>query len=147
MRSPWFIMAGLALVAVALAAGLRPALLAQPGAALAQTPLHGYDRLQQLFNKGPAPPPAPYISAVFVAPPKPSINDEVPPGTMLARLDAEMSDGSPFGGHFGFGPPYYDADGCVAISGNFLILACGLDASIDLMQATIVAVPQRPFTR
>jgi hypothetical protein len=134
------------ILGVALAA-LAFALALALSTGLAQAPLHGYDRLKGLLNRGPAPPPVPHILATAVTPSAPVVSDEAPVGAPLAQLSAQMSDGSAFGGYFGFGPPHYDAGGCVAVSGHALILACGLDPSIDRLRATVVAVAPRPSTR
>jgi hypothetical protein len=65
-----------------LAAAVALALAVPAG--LAQAPLHGYERLQELFDRGPAPPP-PYILAVVVSPPAPQVSDEADVGTPLAK--------------------------------------------------------------
>jgi hypothetical protein len=55
------------------------------------------------------------------APPNPSIAAGAPGGTVVASIIAAWSDGTPFTGTLGFGPPFYNDAGTFAISGNKLI--------------------------
>jgi hypothetical protein len=55
-------------------------------------------------------------------PPNPSIAPAAPGGTVVATIIAAWSDGTPFTGTLGFGPPYYNDAGTFAISGNKLIV-------------------------
>lgn len=55
-------------------------------------------------------------------PPSPSIAPNSPRGTVVATITATWSDGTPFTGTLGFGPPYWNDGGIFAISGNKLII-------------------------
>jgi hypothetical protein len=55
-------------------------------------------------------------------PPSPSIAPSGPDGTVVATIIAAWSDGTPFTGTLGFGPPFYNDAGTFAISGNKVII-------------------------
>jgi hypothetical protein len=55
-------------------------------------------------------------------PPNPSIPPNAAPGTVVATISASWSDGTPFAGALGFGPPYSNDGGIFAISGDKLIV-------------------------
>jgi hypothetical protein len=55
-------------------------------------------------------------------PPNPTIPANAPPGTVVAIISASWSDGTPFSGTLGFGPPYSNDGGIFAISGDKLIV-------------------------
>src|SRR5438445_7955229 len=55
-------------------------------------------------------------------PPNPSIASSTLVGVTVATVTATWSDGSPFTGALGFGPPNYDDGGTFALSGNALII-------------------------
>jgi Domain of unknown function (DUF4082) len=63
----------------------------------------------------------PHLTLSF-DPPSPPIASNSPPGTVVATITAAWSDGAPFTGTVGFGPPYYNDAGSFAISGNKLIV-------------------------
>jgi hypothetical protein len=63
----------------------------------------------------------PVLSLSF-SPPNPSIPDTTPPGATVATIIASWSNGQPFTGTLGFAPPYSNAGGVFAISGNSLII-------------------------
>lgn len=56
-------------------------------------------------------------------PPNPRIVPSAPGGTVVATIIAAWSDGTPFTGTLGFGPPFYNDAGTFAISGNKLIIS------------------------
>jgi hypothetical protein len=66
-----------------------------------------------------------------------------PKGAVVADIVVAMSDGSPFTGTLGFGPPNYDAGGAFAISGsNLIINPSGAGVGSDggtIQNCTIVA--------
>jgi hypothetical protein len=64
-------------------------------------------------------PPQPVIT---VMPSTPSVPDTTRLGAVVATYSVKMSDGSPFTGSVGFGPPYYDGKGAFALSGNSIIV-------------------------
>jgi hypothetical protein len=72
----------------------------------------------------PAPPPPPSSPQplITVMPSPPEIPDTTPLGAVVATFAVAMSDGSPFTGTVDFGPPYYDAGGIFAISGNTIVV-------------------------
>jgi hypothetical protein len=86
------------------------------------------------------PPPTPIIS---FNPPNPAIPAMTPKGAVVAGIVVAMSDGSPFTGTLGFGPPNYDAGGIFAISGSNLIInpsGPGIGGDGDTIQnCTIIA--------
>jgi hypothetical protein len=53
-----------------------------------------------------------------VTPGTPTIPDTTPLGATVATYTVTMSDGSPFVGTIGFGPPNFDAGGIFALSGS-----------------------------
>jgi hypothetical protein len=53
----------------------------------------------------------------MVTPSTPTIPDTTPLGATVATYTVRMSDGSPFVGTIGFGPPNFDAGGIFALSG------------------------------
>ena len=55
-------------------------------------------------------------------PPNPSIASTTPLGTTVATIVATWSDGQPFTGTLGFGPPNFDAGGAFTIIGNSLLI-------------------------
>jgi len=55
-------------------------------------------------------------------PSSPSIAASTPSDTVVATIIAAWSDGTPFTGNLGFGPPFYNDAGTFAISGNKLII-------------------------
>jgi hypothetical protein len=63
----------------------------------------------------------PVLSLSF-DPPNPSIPKTARGGTTVATVIARWSDGTPFSGTLAFGPPYWNAGGAFAISGNKLIV-------------------------
>jgi Domain of unknown function (DUF4082) len=65
---------------------------------------------------------APRQLIISFNPPNPSIPSSASPGTVVATITAAWSDGSPFIGTLGFGPPYSNDGGIFAISGDKLII-------------------------
>jgi hypothetical protein len=63
----------------------------------------------------------PHLTLTF-DPPSPSIAPSAPGGTVVATIIAAWSDGTPFTGSLGFGPPFYNDAGTFTISGNKLIM-------------------------
>lgn len=63
----------------------------------------------------------PHLTLTF-NPPSPSIARAAPRGTVVSTIVAAWSDGTPFKGTLGFGPPYSNDAGTFAISGNKLII-------------------------
>lgn len=63
----------------------------------------------------------PHLTLTF-EPPSPSIARAAPRGTVVSTIVAAWSDGTPFKGTLGFGPPYSNDAGTFAISGNKLII-------------------------
>jgi hypothetical protein len=55
-------------------------------------------------------------------PPNPTIAPSAPGGTVVVTIIAAWSDGTPFTGTLGFGPPFYNDAGTFAISGIKLIV-------------------------
>jgi len=72
-------------------------------------------------NPNPPPPPTP-TPLISFNPPNPAIPAMTPKGAVVAGIVVTMSDGSPFAGTLGFGPPNYDDGGAFAISGSNLII-------------------------
>jgi hypothetical protein len=67
----------------------------------------------------PAPPPSPAPAAVItVTPNTPQVPDTTSVGAVVASYKVTMSDGSPFIGTIGFGPPNFDAGGIFALTGS-----------------------------
>jgi hypothetical protein len=67
----------------------------------------------------PPPPPAPAAAAVItVSPNTPQLPDTTSVGAVVATYTVTMSDGSPFVGTIGFGPPNFDAGGIFALMGS-----------------------------
>jgi hypothetical protein len=65
------------------------------------------------------PPPAPAPAAVItVTPNTPQVPDTTSVGAVVATYTVTMSDGSPFVGAIGFGPPNFDAGGIFALTGS-----------------------------
>jgi hypothetical protein len=64
---------------------------------------------------------APVLS-LSVSPANPSIPNTTQLGATVATITASWSNGQPFNGTLGFGPPYSNAGGVFAISGNSLIV-------------------------
>lgn len=62
-----------------------------------------------------APPPVPMIA---VTPGSPQMPDTTPLGAVVATYTVAMSDGSPFVGTIGFGPPNFDAGGIFSLAGS-----------------------------
>jgi len=58
----------------------------------------------------------------MVAPVTPHVPDTTPRGATVATYSVMMSNGSAFTGTVRFGPPYYDANGVFALSGNNKII-------------------------
>jgi Domain of unknown function (DUF4082) len=65
--------------------------------------------------------PTPVLSLSFT-PPNPSIPSTTPLGATVATITTSWSNGKPFTGRLRFGPPYSNAGGVFAISGNSLIV-------------------------
>jgi Domain of unknown function (DUF4082) len=65
---------------------------------------------------------APRQLIISFNPPNPSIPSNTPPGSGVATISASWSDGTPFTGTLGFGPPYSNDHGIFAISGDKLII-------------------------
>ncbi len=67
-----------------------------------------------------SPPPPPPASAVVitVTPNTPQVPDTMSVGAIVATYAVAMSDGSPFVGTIGFGPPNFDAGGIFALTGS-----------------------------
>jgi hypothetical protein len=63
----------------------------------------------------PPPPPAPVIT---VTPNTPRVPDTTSLGAVVATYTVTMSDGSPFVGTIGFGPPNFDAGGIFVLTGS-----------------------------
>jgi hypothetical protein len=86
--------------------------------------------------------PVPILSLSF-SPPNPSIPNAAPLGMTVATITASWSNGKRFTGTLRFGPPYSNAGGVFAISGNRLIInpsgpgVGGAGRTVD--QVTIVA--------
>ncbi len=67
----------------------------------------------------PPPPPAPPPAAVItVTPNTPQVPDTTSVGAVVATYTVTMSDGSPFVGTIGFGPPNFDAGRIFALMGS-----------------------------
>jgi len=70
-------------------------------------------------SPAPAPPPPPSPAAVItVTPNSPQMPDTTPVGAVVATYTVTMSDGSPFVGTIGFGPPNFDASGIFSLTGS-----------------------------
>ncbi|MBV8507011.1 MAG: hypothetical protein JOZ11_14535 [Alphaproteobacteria bacterium] len=65
----------------------------------------------------PPPPPAP-AAVITVTPNTPQVPDTASVGSVVATYTVTMSDGSPFVGTIGFGPPNFDAGGIFALTGS-----------------------------
>jgi hypothetical protein len=65
----------------------------------------------------PPPPPAP-AAVITVTPNTPQVPDTTSLGAIVATYTVTMSDGSPFIGTIGFGPPNLDAGGIFALTGS-----------------------------
>jgi hypothetical protein len=87
-------------------------------------------------------PSAPSLTVSF-NPPKPSIPSNAPANTVVAKVIASWSNGSPFTGTLSFGPPYSNDAAIFAISGNDLIInpsGSGVSSDANTTQnVTIVA--------
>ena len=67
----------------------------------------------------PSPPPPPPAAAVItITPNAPQVQDTTSVGAIVATYRVTMSDGSPFVGTLGFGPPNFDAGGIFALTGS-----------------------------
>jgi len=66
----------------------------------------------------PAPPPPPPAPVITVTPNTPQVPDTISVGAVVATYTVTMSDGSPFAGTIGFGPPNFDAGGIFALTGS-----------------------------
>jgi hypothetical protein len=64
---------------------------------------------------GAPPPPA---AVITVTPNAPQVPDTTSVGAIVASYTVTMSDGSPFVGTIGFGPPNFDASGIFALTGS-----------------------------
>ena len=64
------------------------------------------------------PPPSPPAAVITVNPNTPQLPDTTPVGSVVATYAVTMSDGSPFVGTIGFGPPNFDAGGIFALTGS-----------------------------
>jgi hypothetical protein len=67
---------------------------------------------------GAAPPPPPPAPMITVTPNTPQVLDTTSVGAVVATYTVTMSDGSPFVGMIGFGPPNFDAGGIFALTGS-----------------------------
>jgi hypothetical protein len=67
---------------------------------------------------GAAPPPSPAAVVITVAPNAPQVPDTTSAGAVVASYGVRMSDGSPFVGTIGFGPPNFDAGGTFVLTGS-----------------------------
>jgi hypothetical protein len=74
---------------------------------------------------GAAPPPAPpsppapaQAPVITVTPNTPQVPDTTSAGAVVATYTVTMSDGSPFVGTIGFGPPNFDAGGIFSLTGS-----------------------------
>ena len=65
----------------------------------------------------PPPPPAP-AAVITVTPNTPQVPDTASVGSVVATYTVTTSDGSPFVGTIGFGPPNFDAGGIFALTGS-----------------------------
>jgi hypothetical protein len=65
----------------------------------------------------PPPPPAP-AAVITVTPNTPQVPDTTSVGAVVASYTVTMTDGSPFVGTIGFGPPNFDAGGIFALTGS-----------------------------
>jgi hypothetical protein len=77
-------------------------------------------------------------------PPNPSVAANARPGTVVTAIQVIWSNGQPFTGTVGFGPPYGSDGGVFAIDGNLNIIVAstgpGLAADTNtIQQVTIVA--------
>jgi hypothetical protein len=66
----------------------------------------------------PPPPPSPTSPVITVTPNTPQLPDTTSRGAVVATYTVTMSDGSPFVGTIGFGPPNFDAGGIFALTGS-----------------------------
>jgi hypothetical protein len=66
-------------------------------------------------TQSPPPPPAVVIT---VSPNTPQVPDTTSLGAVVATYTVTMTDGSPFGGTIGFGPPNFDEGGMFALAGS-----------------------------
>jgi hypothetical protein len=66
----------------------------------------------------PAPPPPPPAPVITVTPNTPQVPDTISVGAVVATYTVTMSDGSPFAGTIGFGPPNFDAGGIFSLTGS-----------------------------
>ena len=66
----------------------------------------------------PPPPPSPTAAVITVTPNTPQLPDTTARGAVVATYTVTMSDGSPFVGTIGFGPPNFDAGGIFALAGS-----------------------------
>jgi hypothetical protein len=66
----------------------------------------------------PAPPPPPPAPVITVTPNTPQVPDTTSVGAVVATYTVTMSDGSPFVGTIGFGPPNFDAGGIFSLTGS-----------------------------
>src|SRR5438270_5447312 len=91
-------------------------------------------------------PSAPRHLIISFNPPNPSIPSNAAPGTVVATISAAWSDGTPFAGALGFGPPYSNGGGVFAISGDKLIInpeGAGVSALSGTTQNVSVTVTGR----
>jgi hypothetical protein len=73
----------------------------------------------EVGTAAPPPPPPPPISPVItVTPNTPQLPDTTSRGAVVATYTVAMTDGSPFVGTIGFGPPNFDAGGIFALAGS-----------------------------
>ena len=105
-------------------------------------PLRGLERLNAIMGRGPPPQTPPYPTDIVFSPERGGVGQDSPVGTPILSIEVVMSDGSVYQGPLGFGPPYFDADGCVGLQGHQLILACdGLD-DVSVMRVSVTTDPQ-----
>ncbi len=88
----------------------------------------------------PPPPPPPTV-VITVTPNTPQIPDTTPVGAVVATYTVAMSDGSPFVGTIGFGPPNFDAGGIFSLtsspsSGNIIVSPSGPGIGPNLSTVT-----------
>jgi hypothetical protein len=87
----------------------------------------------------------PHLTLKF-DPPNPSIARTAPRGTVVSTIVAAWSDGTPFKGTLGFGPPYSNDAGTFAISGNKLIInpaGPGVSALDGTIQSVTITATQQ----
>jgi Domain of unknown function (DUF4082) len=107
-------------------------------------PIHSWHNSNYYVDVAFTPTAPPHLTLSF-DPSSPSISPGAPGGTVVATIIAAWSDGTPFTGTLGFGPPFYNDAGTFAISGNKLLIdpaGLGLSALGGTMHNVTITATQ-----